>query len=287
MKARKRFAQHFLEAPWAAKLVEAVAPLPSETFIEIGPGSGALTRPLASRAGRVIGIEIDRDLAAGLRLTAPPNVDVIEGDVLDMDLAGLMDSLAPGPEAPPGKLRIAGNLPYNVSSPILFRVLGANRARIRWSDATLMLQEEVADRIVAGPGGRDYGILSILATVAGGATLLFTLPPGAFRPMPRVRSAVVRLDARPAPAGLDLHALETLVRHLFLERRKTVLNRLSAFLPGGKPAAAGVLARAGIDPSRRPETLNLAELGRLLETMASSRGAAERGDKVRCGRRNS
>lgn len=287
MRARKRFAQHFLEAPWVAKLVEAVAPQPSETFIEIGPGTGALTLPLASRAGRVLGIEIDRDLAAGLRSAAPPNVEVIDGDVLDMDLAGLMDSLAPGPEAPPSKLRVVGNLPYNVSSPILFRLLGANHEKLRWSDATLMLQEEVAERIVAGPGGRDYGVVSVLAAAASRAKLLFALPPGAFRPMPRVRSAVVRLDARPAPAGVDLEAFEALVRHLFLERRKTVLNRLSAFLPGGKAAAAEVLAQAGIDPARRPETLDLSEIRRLLETMASSRGAMEMGETVRGGRRNS
>ncbi|RPJ53235.1 MAG: ribosomal RNA small subunit methyltransferase A, partial [Acidobacteria bacterium] len=250
LRPRKRFAQHFLEPPWVAKLVEAVAPRPADVFLEIGPGTGALTRPLASRTALVLAVEIDRDLAARLRLTLPANVEVVEGDILEVDLRRLASrgaTEAAGEERP-APIRVVGNLPYNISSPILFRLLALNEERQAWSDATLMVQEEVADRMVAAPGGKNYGVLAILVGVGAAATRLFTLPPGACRPMPRVRSAVVRLEARPAPEGLDLRAFEAFVRHLFMQRRKTLLNRLAPGWPCGKEAAARAMAKAGVDP---------------------------------------
>ena len=147
MRARKRFGQHFLEDVWVRKVVAAVAPQPDNVVLEIGPGAGALTLPLAAAARLVIGIELDRDLAADLSSVAPPNVRVVVGDILDIDLARVLP--------PPGeasRVRVVGNLPYNISSPILFRLLETHAVDGRISDATLMLQKEVADRLVAGAG---------------------------------------------------------------------------------------------------------------------------------------
>ncbi|MFB3854564.1 MAG: 16S rRNA (adenine(1518)-N(6)/adenine(1519)-N(6))-dimethyltransferase RsmA [Vicinamibacterales bacterium] len=273
MRSRKRFAQHFLEPPWVVRLVEAIAPRTADVFLEIGPGTGALTRPLAARAARVVAVEIDRDLAARLRASLPANVEVVEGDVLEADLPRLVADAARQACCGAGaRIRVVGNLPYNVSSPIIFRLLAANEARSTWHDATLMVQAEVADRMVASPGSKDYGVLAIMVGVAATATRLFTLPPGAFRPMPRVRSAVVRLEAKPSPEGLDIRALADFVRFLFQQRRKTLLSRLAAGWPGGKEEAVKAMAKVGIDPARRPETLDLVELRRLLEISPSPRG---------------
>jgi 16S rRNA (adenine1518-N6/adenine1519-N6)-dimethyltransferase len=247
---RKRFGQHFLASGWAVRLVNAIDPQPDQTFLEIGPGRGAITHLLAARAARVIAIEVDRDLAAQLRQRAGPRLDVIEGDVLDVDLAAL---------ALPPRTRVAGNLPYNISSPILFRLLGAQRRLGVFADATLMLQKEVADRLVAMPGTKDYGLLTIFTALEATVVRQLTLPPGAFHPAPRVRSAAVRLTFHgrsiEAPEGFDAMA-----RSLFAARRKTVANGLKApaALRGTTPAAA--LARAGLDPRLRPEQLTVEQL---------------------------
>lgn len=261
MRARKRFGQHFLEPSWVAKLVAAIDPQLDQTFVEIGPGHGALTEPLAARAARVVAIEIDRDLAAGLRARAMPRVEIVEGDVLSVDL----DTLG----LPPGT-RVAGNLPYNISSPILAGLVTMQRSTGRLRDATLMLQREVADRIVAGPGTREYGPLAILLGLAARVDRLMTLPPGAFRPAPKVTSAVVRLTFHSAETLRGLpQFLDPLVRTAFTRRRKMVANALagSDALPPAR--AAILLARAGIDGRRRPEALSPAEwvaLARLAET---------------------
>jgi 16S rRNA (adenine1518-N6/adenine1519-N6)-dimethyltransferase len=256
VRARKRFGQHFLEPAWVEKVVRAIDPRADQTFIEIGPGRGALTRPLAARANQVIAYEIDRDLAAALRASAPPNVTIVEGDFLSAN----PKSLSPNP------LRVAGNLPYNVASPILFELVAWSRAGVALLDATVMLQREVADRLVAGPGSRDYGVLSVLIQHRAAAERLLTLPPGAFRPAPKVQSAVVRLRFHPPdPPVRDEAAFERLVQRVFTRRRKMLANavRGTGYVP-----VRTALARAGIDGRRRPETLSVAEFARLADAFA-------------------
>jgi 16S rRNA (adenine1518-N6/adenine1519-N6)-dimethyltransferase len=249
---RKRFGQHFLEAAWVKKLVDAIDPQADDVFIEIGPGRGALTRPLAARAGLVVGVEVDRDLATALTLAALPNVRVVTGDVLVVDAAAIVP-----PEAN-GRLRVAGNLPYNISSPILFRLVEWRRALPQLFDATVMLQREVADRIAARPGTRDYGVLTVLLGRHARASRVLTLPPGAFRPPPKVTSAVVRLEFlsdADVPAAPPL--FESLVRAVFAQRRKTLGNALRAFASTRDLEAVEVIRRVGLDPGQRPETLDL------------------------------
>jgi 16S rRNA (adenine1518-N6/adenine1519-N6)-dimethyltransferase len=252
VKARKRFGQHFLEPVWVAKLVAAIDPEPDQTFLEIGPGHGALTEPLAARAARVVAIEIDRDLAAALHERAIPRAEVVQGDVLAVDLQSL---------ALPPDTRVAGNLPYNIASPILTRLVALQYASGQLHDATLMLQREVVDRIVARPGTRDYGPLAILLGLAASVDRLMTLPPGAFRPAPKITSAVVRLTFHPARILRELpRSLDGLVRTAFTKRRKTLANALAGndALPPGQNVA-DLLLRAAIDGRRRPETLTPAE----------------------------
>ena len=255
--ARKRFGQHFLEQAWVDKLVAAVAPDPADTFLEIGPGRGALTRTLAPRVARVIAVEIDRDLAAALPSRVPGNVQVITNDFLDVDLPALLQDR-------PTPIRVIGNLPYNVSSPILFRLLAAADEGRRFRDATVMLQKEVADRVIARAGADGYGTLAVQVGLLADVDRLLTLPPGAFRPPPKVTSAVVRLRFRPAAADVgNAAAFERVVRGVFLQRRKTLLNALKPVADSFGRSAAQVLERAGLDPSRRPETLDVHEMARL------------------------
>jgi 16S rRNA (adenine1518-N6/adenine1519-N6)-dimethyltransferase len=257
MRARKRFGQHFLEAAWADKLVAAIDPQPGDSFLEIGPGPGALTFRLAPRVAHLTAVEVDRDLVAKLRPRLPHNVDLVEEDFLEFDL-GRLASSAP--------LRVAGNLPYNLSSPILFKLLDAKGV----TDATVMVQKEVADRIAASPGSRDYGVLSILVQLRADVARVLSLPPGAFRPPPKVHSGVIRLVFRPpvVPIG-DQGALVAMVRSMFTQRRKTLSNALAPFAASRNASAPEALAAAGIDPRRRPETLQLAELARLADAFGS------------------
>jgi len=280
---RKRFGQHFLEPAWADKLVTAIEPQADDRFLEIGPGPGALTLRLAPRVAHVTAIEVDRDLAADLAPRLPANVDLVVADFLQLDL---------GPLAVSGPLRVAGNLPYNISSPILFRLI--ERARLpasqrtsgppdertsgppdertsgpadqRIVDATLMLQREVADRLEAVPGTGDYGVLSISVQLHADVRRLLTLPPGAFRPAPKVHSAVVRLTFRPPlTPPRDEQVFEAMVRSAFTQRRKTLANALASFADARGMRAVEALQASGIAPSRRPETLDLAELTRLAD----------------------
>jgi 16S rRNA (adenine1518-N6/adenine1519-N6)-dimethyltransferase len=256
-RARKRFGQHFLEPAWVARLVDSLHALPTDTFLEIGPGRGALTLPLAPRVRELVAIELDRDLAARLPAIAPANVRVIQGDFLAVDLGEILGAL-------PTPVRVVGNLPYNVASPILFRLLEAAGNGRTISDATVMLQKEVADRLAAVPGDAAYGALAIQVALLADVDRVLTLPPGAFRPPPRVTSAVVRLRFRPAAAEVgDRSAFERVVRGLFLQRRKTIGNALKPVAGSFGRSAAEVLERAGLDPSRRPETLTLPEMARL------------------------
>lgn len=251
---RRRFGQHFLAAAWADKVVSTIGARPSDHFVEIGPGPGILTSRLAARAGHVTAIEIDRDLAASLRTTAPRNVAVVQADILEFDLAPLLA----------GPLRVAGNLPYNISSPIVFKLLAAARQSANLIDATVMLQREVADRLAAKPGSRDYGVLTIFAALQADVTRLMTLPPGAFRPPPKVQSAVVRLTFKPSILPPESAAtFERMVRTMFMQRRKTLANALRPYAETVGQDAVAMLRRADIDPVRRPETLAQEELLRL------------------------
>jgi 16S rRNA (adenine1518-N6/adenine1519-N6)-dimethyltransferase len=214
-----------------------------------------LTRPLLERAQSVLAFEIDRDLAADLR-DGDSRLTLVEGDFLDTAnrLAG--ERLHP--------LRVAGNLPYNVASPILFKLLELYAAGVLLIDATLMLQHEVADRLIASPGGKDYGVLSILVQHTADVERLLSLPPGAFRPPPKVRSALVRVRFRqPRPPADNPEIFAGLVQAIFTRRRKTLANALLAFPLSSRLPPAAALERAGINGRRRPETLTVAELVRL------------------------
>jgi 16S rRNA (adenine1518-N6/adenine1519-N6)-dimethyltransferase len=306
--SRKRFGQNFLEPAWVAKVVRAIDPKPDEVFLEIGPGRGALTRPLAARSKGVIAYEIDRDLVAQLDATAASNVRVVPGDFLESivtpaQLDTTKERTSPGDYPPSGgvdintKLRVAGNLPYNVASPILFRLVEIRATGVPLTDATVMLQREVADRLLAQPGTKDYGVLTVLIRHSADVERLLALPPGAFRPAPKVHSSLVRLRFHaPDPPVRDLALFRALVQAVFTRRRKTIANALLAFtgpteapatsvppghlrpswappsLPGTSvppvtPAEA--LDRAMLDGRRRPETLSIAEFARLADGYAS------------------
>jgi 16S rRNA (adenine1518-N6/adenine1519-N6)-dimethyltransferase len=264
---RRRFGQHFLAPEWAQKVARVIAPQPGDVFLEVGPGTGALTLPLAASGAPILAVEIDRDLAAHLAGRVPRNVTIMTADFLNTDvlpfLSGLEPSRPPGAAAPPlRRLRVVGNLPYNLSSPILFRLIDLHRRHGMLADATLMLQREVAERLAATPGTKAYGTLTVSAQMHTLITPVLQLPPGAFRPAPKVHSSVVRLEfIEPAVRILDEALLDRLVRALFSARRKTLTNALKQFDPRG----AEVLARSGLEGRRRPETLTIAEFARLAE----------------------
>jgi 16S rRNA (adenine1518-N6/adenine1519-N6)-dimethyltransferase len=188
------------------------------------------------------------------------NVDIVTGDILSVDLGKLLQDQ-------PKPLRVVGNLPYNISSPVLLRLLSEANEGKAFSDATLMLQKEVADRIVALPGSSSYGTLALQAGLVADVEPLLTLPPGAFRPAPKVNSALVRLRFRQTTDGANRAAFERVVRGVFIHRRKTLLNALRPLASSlGRPAEE-VIARAGLDPSQRPQTLTVADVVRLSRAM--------------------
>jgi 16S rRNA (adenine1518-N6/adenine1519-N6)-dimethyltransferase len=267
IRARKRFGQHFLEPAWVDKLVRAIDPQPDQSFIEIGPGRGALTRPLAARAKHVVAYEIDRDLVHELREAALPNVTIVEGNFLEQ--------FSPSHQPPASrslKIRVAGNLPYNIASPIMFALVEASVAGVPIVDATLMLQREVADRLVARPGTKEYGVLSVLIRHCADVDVLLKLPPGAFRPPPRVQSAVVRLRFHPPnPPVKDRQVFQELVQAVFTRRRKTLANALRAYTDRCQarclaPSLAPCLA---LDLTRRPETLSVVEFAALADVFST------------------
>lgn len=264
MRARKRFAQHFLEPAWVAKVITTVDPRPDEDILEIGPGRAAITRPLAERCRRLLAVEVDRDLAADLAASKPVNVTVVVGDVLALDLAAVLAEWRGAPLSPVQPVRVVGNLPYNISSPILFSLLELAAATGGLRDAILMLQKEVADRLVAKVGTGEYGVLTVLTGINADVTRLLSLPPGAFRPAPQVQSAVVRLAFRPPAVDIpDLPGFTRMVRSMFTQRRKTLSNALKPFGAERSVAPGEALTRAGIDGRRRPETLDMAEMAAL------------------------
>jgi 16S rRNA (adenine1518-N6/adenine1519-N6)-dimethyltransferase len=256
--AKKSLGQHFLhERGIVARIVQAVDPQPGDRLVEIGPGQGAITFPLLDRHGELTAIEFDRDLIAPLSEAARAHgaLRIIPADVLDVDFTALARELAPAD----GKLRLVGNLPYNLSSPILFHALD-HAASIR--DMHFMLQKEVVDRMAAAPGSKIYGRLSVMLQAYCMVTPLLNVPPGAFRPPPKVDSAVVRLVPLPADAAgiSDPKRFADVVRAGFGQRRKTLRNALK-----GVCDEAG-FAKAGIDPGERAEQLSVADFARLSDT---------------------
>jgi len=257
--AKKRFGQHFLERTWIERVISVIDPQPDQTFLEIGPGRGALTRPLAAHARAVLAYEIDRDLARALRSDLPANVTIIEGDFLEQTFHSPMSEI----EA--DRLRVAGNLPYNVASPILFKLIELFDSGLPVIDATLMVQAEVADRLLADASTKDYGVLTVLVRHSADVVRLLELPPGAFRPPPKVRSSLIRLQFHaPAPKPRNREAFAALVRAVFTRRRKTMHNALKAY-----EAAKNRTLPGWLDGARRPETLSIAEFVRLSDDLAT------------------
>ena len=252
-RARKRFGQHFL-SDWGVidAIVRAISPSEDDVIVEIGPGQGAITEPLAERAGHLHVIELDRDLVARLRerYGVRDNVTVHAADALQFDFASLGDDL-----------RIVGNLPYNISTPLLFHLLKFRDAII---DMHFMLQKEVVDRMAAQPGTKAYGRLGIMLGCYLSVEALFDVRPEAFSPPPAVMSAVVRLD--PLPPGTfdiaDEQGLSTLVATAFMQRRKTLRNALRS------QADSHDFDATGIDPGLRPEQLTVADYVRLSNHLA-------------------
>jgi 16S rRNA (adenine1518-N6/adenine1519-N6)-dimethyltransferase len=240
---KKRFGQHFLaDRSVLRRIIEFARIPPQDTVVEIGAGAGALTLQLAAAVQRVVAIEIDRDLIPSLLATLPGNVELIQGDALEV-------------EWPPGAFHVAGNLPYNIATPLLKRFI-EQRHEIR--SVTVMVQKEVADRLTAAPGTREYGPLSVLVQYYATVQYGFKVAPGSFKPRPKVDSAVIRLEWKP-DVSAD-RAFTDFVQHAFTSRRKKLVNNLLAMF--GSLGRAEVLRRisaAGISPDARPEELSVPE----------------------------
>jgi 16S rRNA (adenine1518-N6/adenine1519-N6)-dimethyltransferase len=256
-RARKRFGQHFLSDPAVIDaIVRAIDPEPGDCMVEIGPGLGALTQPLVERLGRLTVIELDRDLAA--RLRRHPQLEVVEADVLRVDFGALAAHCGNTPGAAvPRRLRVVGNLPYNISTPILFHLLAwADRVQ----DQHFMLQKEVVDRMVATPATAAYGRLSVMLQWCYAMEAVLLVPPQAFEPPPRVDSAVVRMVPWPTPAALDVALLEALVQVAFSQRRKLLRHTLGPWLEARGYGGA-------FDTQRRAEEVPVAEYVALAQAL--------------------
>ena len=254
---KKSLGQHFLaDASVVERIIRAIDPQPGDRLVEIGPGAGALTFPLLRQHGRLTVIEFDRDLIAPLRAAAEGvgELEVIHRDVLQVDFAELAQA---------GPIRLVGNLPYNISSPILFHALDQATA-IR--DMHFMLQKEVVDRMAAAPGGKDYGRLSVMLQAYCRVEALFNVPPSAFRPPPKVDSAIVRVLPRAADeiAVRDRTRFARVVKAAFGQRRKTLRNALSG---EADPAA---MQAVGIDPGARAEQIEVAAFVALSNALAAA-----------------
>jgi len=255
--AKKSLGQNFLhERGVVDRIVQAVNPKPGERLVEIGPGQGAMTFPLLARHGALTAIEFDRDLLDPLTVQAAPHgaLTLIHANVLDVDFTALADG---------SPIRLVGNLPYNLSSPILFHALD-HAAAI--TDMHFMLQKEVVERMASGPGSKVYGRLSVMLQAYCEVTMLFVVGPGAFRPAPKVDSAVVRLTPRPpGTIGIvDPRRFADIVRAAFGQRRKTLRNAVSTLMD------SDAIAAAGIDPQLRAEQLSVADFVRLANHPAAA-----------------
>lgn len=248
---RKRFGQHFLhDQRIIGKILAAIAPQPGERLLEIGPGLGAISLPLLERCGALTAIELDRDVIPELQAAAAGKGElrVIQGDALKADISAL---------APVGeKLRLLGNLPYNISTPLLFHFL---EHADRISDMHFMLQKEVVTRMAAGPGGKEYGRLTVMLAARCKVQPLFNIGSGAFRPPPKVESSFVRLTPHKVPPFpiTDPTRFARVVAQAFSHRRKTLRNALAGLVE------ADAMLAAGIDPQARPETLSAKDFARL------------------------
>ncbi len=254
-RTKKRFGQHFLhDRGVIERLLRAIDPQPGERFVEIGPGDGALTFPLLARIGRLTAIELDRDLIPRLRERGGDALELVEADALTVDLTAL---------AAGQPMRLVGNLPYNISTPILFHAL-AHAGVVQ--DMHFMLQKEVVDRMGAGPGSKVYGRLSVMLQARCRVEPLFKVGPGAFQPPPKVDSAIVRLVPLPAAAIglLDPARFEAVVRAAFAQRRKTLRNALAGV------ADVATLQAAGIDPQARAETVAVVDYVALANRLATT-----------------
>jgi len=244
--ARKRFGQHFLsDGGIIDAIVDAIAPVPGQNVVEIGPGLAALTQPLAERLGTLTVIELDRDLAQ--RLRAHPQLTVIESDVLRVDFA----ALAHGPD----KIRVVGNLPYNISTPILFHLL---QFVDRVQDQHFMLQKEVIDRMVAAPDTSDFSRLSVMLQWRYSLENVLFVPPESFEPPPRVDSAVVRMVPLATPPGIDVALFSELVQVAFSQRRKLIRHTLGRWLEAKNFAGQ-------FDLQRRAQEIPVAEYVALVQ----------------------
>ncbi len=260
--ARKRYGQHFLHDPGVLeRMVASLDPAPGDCFLEIGPGTGALTHMLLARVPHLHAVEIDRRLVAHLRLRyGPDRLSLLESDALRLDITALAATLGQ-------RLRVVGNLPYNVSTPLLFHCL-RHAGAVR--DLHVLLQREVVLRMVARPSTPDYGRLTVTLAARASADSLFEVGPGAFRPPPQVRSRWVRLlpfETEPFPGAWDTAFPET-VAAAFQKRRKTLANALLPLLPSEE------IRSLGIDPQRRAETLGPDDYGRLARAVSRIRAAA-------------
>lgn len=249
----RKLGQHFLKSHAVEQLVRAIGPRPDDTFLEIGPGRGALTLPLAARARAVVAVETDSALARELAQRAPRNVRIVHGDALTEDLRGLV----------PAGSRFAANLPYYISSPLLRRIL---ELRGHLQDAHAMVQEEVAQRIASPPGSKEYGILSVMFALHADVEIVLRLGPEDFAPPPRVSSAVLRIGflAEPRAQVPDPAAFELLVQRSFARRRRTLENNLQDSYPNLKENLR-LLKIAG---SRRAETLSVVEFAALSSVLS-------------------
>lgn len=246
--ARKRFGQNFLhDEQIIEQLVQAIQPKPDQALVEIGPGLAALTRPVSEQAGHLHVIEIDRDLAARLADDPfmGPQLTIFQGDALNYDFLQLSQQLGQ-------PLRVFGNLPYNISTPLIFHLLSQADAV---ADMHFMLQKEVTERMAARPGSKAFGRLSVMVQQRCQVTPVLRVPPGAFQPPPKVESAVVRLTpyAQPPHPVADLTMLDKVCREAFHQRRKTLRNNMKQLI------SAETLTALGLDPATRPETLSVAD----------------------------
>lgn len=267
MRAKRSLGQNFLVgAHYPRRIVDSVTPRSGETIIEIGPGQGALTGLLLESGARVIAVELDPELIPRLSemFSGRENFRLVEADALKVDYCELI--------APDDTARVVANLPYYISTPILQHLIEHRRC-VR--EMTLMLQREVVERITAGPGGKEYGFLSVLAQFYCEVEKLFDVPPGAFRPTPKVYSSALRLRtrARPAAPVNDEALLIELTKVLFAQRRKTIFNNLRAgrnrLGPLDESAIAGLLSSCGLDPKRRAEDLSIEEIARLANALTA------------------
>ena len=258
---KPKLGQHFLASePAALRIVEALGDVSQATVLEIGPGRGAITEILAQTAQRLIAVELDRVMSAQLRMkfSLQPNVEIIEGDILKIELDTVFGpkpgTLRPGLSFSPEPARVVGNLPYYITSDILLRLLEYHRY---FSTIVIMVQKEVADRLAASAGSRDYGLLSATTQLYGRVEKLFTLPPVAFSPPPKVHSSVVRITIKPKLESLRVSENEFIafLKLCFGQKRKTLWNNLKTHYNEGVLRAA--LAKSGVKPTIRAEALPL------------------------------